>query len=283
MTIHFQTLPPFQTLPTLDGTDIHYYCQIPSCPKAIVVISHGYGGHAGQYIYFTEFLNHEGYGVYAFDHRGHGHSLAPKGHIESYEYFINDLEYLILFIKSAHPDIPIYMFGHSMGGFIAFVYGLLHPETLRGQIFSAPALGAPWGTHLIPSWFWHLGGKYFSKLRIYPLVKRKSCRDPMFEKSLRQDPFALKYATLGFFNQFIYRGINWAAANSASYELPCLILHGKQDRIIPYQSSVRIYSQITAQEKTLKLYEELYHELVQEPERETVMQDIIAWLDHQNN
>jgi len=269
----------YQILPTFDGTDIFYYYQVPASPKAIVVISHGYGGHAGQYTDFAEFLYQNGYGVYAFDHRGHGHSPTPKGQVEDYQHFVSDLDHLVLFIKNAHPKTPIYTFGHSMGGFIVFIYGILHPSTVRGQILSAPALGAPWGTHLIPSWFWHLGGKYFPKLKIYHLVKRQSCRDSVFRRSLRHDPYVLKYSTLGFFDQFIYRGINWAVANSARYQLPCLILHSKQDKIIPYQSSVHIYNRITAKDKTLKLYEKLNHQLVQEPERDQVMQEILTWLD----
>lgn len=269
----------YRNIASFDQTDIFYYRLLPERPKAIVLISHGYGGHSGQYTHLADFLYRHGYGVYALDHRGHGRSPSPKGHIANYQHFIDDLNYLIKFIKKTHPETPLYTFGHSMGGFIAFSYALLHPNNLQGQIFSAPALGAPWGTHLLPSWFWQLSGSYLSELRIYHIIKRPSCRDPLFKQTRRQDPYVLKYATLGFFNEFVHRGIHWASSNSGNYELPCLILHGKQDKIIPYQSSVQIYSQIKAQDKQIRLYEKLNHELIQEPEKELVLQDILTWLN----
>lgn len=269
----------YKILPSFDQTGIFYYSILPKHPKAIIIISHGYGGHSGQYAHLAELLFHQGYAVYALDHRGHGRSPAPKGHIDDYRHFIYDFDQLIKHIKQCHPQTPLYTFGHSMGGFIAFAYALLHPDILKGQIFSAPALGAPWGTGLIPDRFWRLGGKYLSNLRIYHILKRPSCRDPKFKRTSRLDPYTLKYATLGFFNEFIYQGVRWAGSNAESYTVPCLILHGKADKIIPYQSSIRLFSRIGTQDKQLKLYKNLNHELAQEPEKGIVIKDILSWLE----
>jgi lysophospholipase len=93
------------------------------------------------------------------------------------------------------------------------------------------------------------------------------------------DPLVLKYATAGFFYEFIYRGVRFAQENASQYQLPCLFLHGTGDRIIPYQSSPDIFKKISSQDKKLKLYEGLYHELIQEPEQEEVLGDILSWLE----
>lgn len=262
-----------------NGTEIFYRADLPEKPKGIVLISHGYGGHSGQYQHFMDFLSRNGYGVYAYDHRGHGRSRTPKGHLERYELLIEDMSALVQMIKRTHPGVPLFTFGHSMGGFVAFAYGLLQPQTLSGQIFSAPALGMPWGTGWIPEFLFELLGTHLGQLRVYHLVKRQAARDEGFRRALRTDPLALKFATVRFFYEFIHRGIRWVQQNADKYTLPCLFLHGRADKIIPYATSQTVMQQISSTDKTLKLYECLYHELLQEPERDMLMQDILQWLE----
>lgn len=261
------------------GIKIFYRREIPQGARGIVIISHGYGEHAGFYQEFSGFLRMNGYGVYAYDHRAHGHSEEERGHIEQFECFTDDLAEVVKHSRQENPALPLFIFGHSMGGLIAFTYGILHPRDIQGQIFTGSAVGSPWGVNLIPEWLFALGQHFFARARIYPVISRRGSRNKEYSASYRGDPLILRYATLGFFYEFVQRGIPWAQQNAWQYQLPCLILHGKADKIIPYRSSLKIYDQIASKDKKLKVYTGLYHELVQEPEREQVWQDILMWLN----
>lgn len=269
----------YQFITSAQGIKIYYRQMLAKNPKAIVLVSHGYAEHSGFYNPFMEFLTSKGYGVYAMDHRGHGRSEEERGHLEKFESFLEDMDLLVDFIQGAHPKLPLYLFGHSMGGLITFTYGILHPEKLRGQVFSGAAMGRPVGTEWIPGWIFGIAKRGLNRYKVYPVLSRRGTRNLEIRKYSGEDPLVLKYATVGFFCEFIGRGVRFAQKNASRFGVPCLFLHGTDDRIVPYRSSTEIIKKISSQDKELKLYEGLFHELIQEPEREHVMKDILGWLD----
>jgi lysophospholipase len=269
----------YQFITSAQGIKIYFRQKLPTQPKAIVIVSHGYAEHSGFYIPLMEFLASKGYGVYALDHRGHGHSEEERGHLEKFEFFLEDMDAFVDYIQGQHPELPLYLFGHSMGGLISFSYGIFHPEKIHGQIFSGAALGRPEGTEWIPSWVLKGVKRFLNRYKVYPVLSRRGTRNMEIRKYSGGDPLVLKYATAGFFYEFIGRGVRFAQGNAACFSLPCLFLHGTDDRIVPHKSSSNIFEKISSEDKELKFYEGLYHELVQEPEREEVMKDILTWLD----
>jgi len=261
------------------GIRIYYHKQIPPDARGIVLISHGYGEHFGLYEEFMEFLTKNGYGVCAYDHRSQGRSEEQRGQINNFELFIDDMADVVKNLKQEYPDLRLFTFGHSMGALIAFNYGILHPEDIRGQIFTGLAAGRPWGTNFIPGGLFTLLNRFLAGVRIYPALARKGSRNTVFCATLKNDPYVLRYITVGFVYEFIYRGISFAKCNASNYQLSALFLHGKSDKIIPYRASIEIFEKIGSEDKAIKLYEKLYHELVREPERKTVWRDILEWLD----
>ncbi|MBZ4669181.1 MAG: lysophospholipase [Defluviitaleaceae bacterium] len=267
-----------------DGLRIFYRKEVPYKPKGIIVISHGYGEHSGHYLDLANFLVQNGYGVYIIDHRSHGQSEGQRGHIESFFDFISDFHELMSIVRSKHPQDDIFTFGHSMGGLITFIYGLMHSEyDIKGQIFSGPALGAPWGMYKVPLKLYELLGKTIPKAKIYRVIRKRASRNQQYLKEFEADPFDLKYTTVSYLTEFLYRGISWAQQNAGNYNLPCLFLHGKSDKVIPYYRTSEIYDKIQSEDKTLKLYDHCYHELVHEPEREVILSDILDWLEKRMN
>lgn len=266
-------------LETSQAVKVFYREVHPNGEKGIVMICHGYGEHSGYYLDLMQFLVKHSYGVYALDHRGHGRSEEERGHLEKFEFFLEDLDVLVNFAREKHPTLPIYMFGHSMGGLIAFHYGILYPEKLDGQIFSGAAVGMPAGTSFIPGFLFRFLNKRFHHHKIYQVLSHRATRNLELQEKSKADPMLLKYATVGFYYEFIYRGVIGAKKGAGNYRLPCLFLHGRADRIIPCQSSPYIFGRISSQDKELKIYDGLYHELIQEPEREMVLGDILNWLE----
>lgn len=269
----------YEFLEAEDGAKIFYYRVLPAHPKGVVLISHGYGGHSGQYEHVISSLVDNGYAAYAYDHRGHGRSEAERGHADDFSVFITDLNKVVASIKGEFPGVKLFTLGHSMGGLITFLYGIYQPGNVSGQIFAAPALTMPWGTAWIPRALFELAGRYLGRVRIYPIVRRQSSRNLKYREDVAQDPLALHYATVSFFTEFLQHGIRLAQSQASKYQLPSLFLLGTEDKIIPYEPTLKIIERTAALDKRVKLYPGLYHELLQEPEREQVIADILTWLE----
>ncbi len=271
MSLNYQTL-------SLNNYNLFYYKNVPNDAKAIILIIHGFRGHSGQYEELVKYLNMNNYGVYGFDQRGHGRSAELPGYVDNFEDFIVDIKHMIALMKANETSLPIFTVGHSMGGLTSFIYGALYPETINGQVFSAAALTLPFGVRFIPKIFFRLLKK-FPKFKIYPVIKRKSSRNKEFSKHLKNDPYAIKYATTGLLYEFLFKGIGMMKNYKDKYKVPCLLIHGNKDKIIPFQSSTNIYGALSIDNKTLIIYDGLYHELLQEPERRKIFRDLTKWLD----
>lgn len=112
-------------------------------PRAVLQISHGMAEHAGRYVRFAEACAAAGLAVYAHDHRGHGASVdaaTPRGHYADHAGWskvVGDLATVQGHLRAAHPELPIFVLGHSMGSFIARAHLLTHGHELAGAILSA--------------------------------------------------------------------------------------------------------------------------------------------------
>src|SRR3989442_3524133 len=127
------------------GIPIYYQraAPAPRSPGGVVLIAHGYAEHLGRYRAFVAHLTGRGFATAAVDHRGHGRSGGPRGHCRTFADFVADLRTLADMTERWWPDVPRLLFGHTIGGLIAFLYLLRHPETVRAGALSAPAFRVP--------------------------------------------------------------------------------------------------------------------------------------------
>ena len=131
------------TVKANDGLELS--CALYECdePKAIIQVIHGATEHKGRYDNFCEFLNNLGYCVIASDNRGHGKSVDSKyflGHFDSCEQIVQDQYEITKYVRSLHPDAPLYLFGHSFGSLLARMYIQQHDAeveklVLTGTVF----------------------------------------------------------------------------------------------------------------------------------------------------
>lgn len=263
------------TIKAFDGIDLHYEKDIPQSPKCIILIIHGVAEHLGRYSYVKDRLNSFGYGVYRFDNRGHGKSGGARGHINNFKEFILDADRIVDLIQLEYPSIPIYMLGHSMGGFIAASYAVSFPGKLQGQILSGAATNKiPMKTSLKS-----INLKYLLRGKVPNSLSHLVCTDLSVVRAYEDDPLVLKETSLKLMNQFINRGIPWLLERLSSYTSPCLILHGEEDKIVPKSFSEHFYKEIYSSDKELKIYPGLYHEIFNEPTKETILEDIHQWIE----
>ncbi|NMA84162.1 MAG: alpha/beta hydrolase [Epulopiscium sp.] len=266
---------------TNDGLQIFYQREVPYNPKGIIAICHGYSEHSFMYQNTMAMLVDAGYGVYALDQRGNGRSQGEKGDIEKFEDFIEDFYTFIQRIQDQNKNVPIYTLGHSMGGLVSFLYALQHTNQIAGQIFVGPAWGPPWGLQRITTPRYEKLLKAFSDAKLHRIFQGPTCRDKEHVQRCKDDSYRLQSSTIRFFYEFLYRGLLMADAAFENYNLPCLILHGTGDKVIPYEHSIAAYHRLGSEDKTLKLCEGCYHELLHEPERGIIHQLILRWLKQQ--
>jgi alpha-beta hydrolase superfamily lysophospholipase len=246
----------------------------------VVVIAHGAGEHSGRYEHVAERLVGEGYAVYAVDHRGHGRSAGPRAYIDRMDNVVADLDRVVLRAREDHPGVPLFLLGHSMGGTVSLCYALRHQDRLDGLVLSGPLAAleaAPPALRMVARTLSVL----IPRLPVIGVDSSLVSRDPAVVEAYNADPLvhhgklsARTAAELG-------AAIESFESRVPEIKLPTLILYGAADGICPTEGSVMLGRRIGASEVTVKSYPGLYHEILNEPEREQVMDDLCAWLrDH---
>jgi alpha-beta hydrolase superfamily lysophospholipase len=262
-----------------DGVDIFCKKDIPDNPRAVIVIVHGFAEHLARYGNFVQKLNDAQIACFRFDNRGHGRSGGIMLHVESYNEYINDADLIVQKAKSEFLELPLFMFGHSMGGFIAAIYGEKHKDRLAGQILSGAVTDEPPQSNPVLKAVIKILNAICPKLRIKNDLSFLVSRDTEVVNKYRNDPLIHNKATVSFFNQFIIEGIIYLKSNIKEYKHSCLILHGKEDKLAKCKSSENFYNNISSKDKSIKIYDNLYHEILNEPEKDIVINDILIWLN----
>ncbi len=264
-----------------DGTAIFWKGCIPDhSPKAVVHVMHGYAEHIDRYGNVVNELVPAGYAVIGNDHRGHGKSEGKRGHVQSFQEFIDDeKQFRRDVIKKQFPGIPYFVLGHSMGSLIAMNYVEQDAEGIRGLVLSGT--GSRPGTD-IPKILLTVT-KILSK--ILPAVHVKSPLPPEFisrdkdvVKAYIDDPLVYNVITprLAYeMNRYVVIG----AENAFKIKIPVLIQLGSRDTAFSGQQE--LFEMIGAKDKTFLRYDGLKHEVYNEliEDRTRVLADLRHWLD----
>jgi len=261
------------------GVRIFYQRWIPEACDRVMVIAHGLGEHSGRYGNVVEYFTPRGFAVYALDHRGHGRSGGKKGHIGSFDEYLDDLDRLVRIAASDEEGKPLFLVGHSLGGLIALSYALTRPERLDGLIVSSSALKLAVD---VPAWKAVLG-KFFS--RFIPTFTMGNelnpddvSRDAAVVAAYKADPLVHDRVSARFFQEFV-GAMERAHRDAHKLALPSLVLQAGADRLVDPDGSRAFYAKITHKDKALKVYEGLYHEIYNEAERGEVFADMEQWLE----
>jgi len=250
-------------------------------PRASVVILHGLCEHSGRYNEVAEFLATHGYAVDTFDLRGHGKSEGIKSYIESFDNYLKDLDVFLDRVGLRLPDMPVFLLGHSMGGEICSMYCITRQPDIRGVILSAPSVKISKDISPFLQKISSMLSKFFPKRPTIKLETAALSRDPEVLKRRDNDPLVYQGKILLRTGAEILRATKLIQAQMEKISLPLLILHGTEDRFADVEGSKMLYAGVKERDKTLKLYEGLFHEIMNEPEKEQVLDDIVTWMnDH---
>jgi acylglycerol lipase len=245
--------------------------------RASLVICHGVNSHGGQYLRAAEEFASRGFSVTALDLRGRGKSEGERFYIDSIDDYVSDLSQAIELGRSRHPELPMYLLGHSAGGVTSVTYALDHQDRLDGLICESFAFRvyAPnfalklleGASHVLPH------------AHVLRLKMEDFSRDPDWVAQLNADPLTLgEVQPVQTVASFARAGERFEREFSR-ITLPVFILHGTADKATRPDGSQEFFDKAGSADKTLKLYEGHYHDLLNDFGREQVMDDIVAWIE----
>jgi len=248
-------------LQAADGTEI-FYRTWPALQQArgIVVLVHGMGEHSGRYSQVAQFLAQRGLVTYALDQRGHGLTSGEKGTVGRFDDFLDDLAAFVTLAVGQHPGLPLVMLGHSMGGLIATAYVLERPLAPDYLVLSGPAI--------VP---------------IFDPAERsidptRLTRDPEAWRSYLEDPLVLRERVQDGLYTALAHGLGLLVERAAGIRMPVLLIHGEAD-VLCSAEGARLYLQgASSPDVTLLVYPEGRHEMLNEINRDDVLEDLWSWL-----
>jgi len=261
------------------GTRIYYQSWMPPRKvKAVLVIAHGIGEHGGRYAHVADYFTKRDFAVWAYDFRGHGRSEGKRGHVDSFDDYLDDLGQMIRIAKDHSPGVKMFLLGHSLGGLIAPLYAEKHAGDVDGLIASGPALREKMRISPVSAFM----AKLFSG--VLPTFTSGTGLDPNLlshdkeiVRKYVEDPLVHKVATARWFTEY-RRAQEETMLLADKFTLPCLIIQGGADGIVDPTVATELYRRVKGPDKTLKVYDGFYHESLNEIGKETVLADIDNWL-----
>jgi len=246
-------------------------------PRAAVVMCHGVYSHGGQYLWPGTQFAAAGLAAFALDLRGRGKSEGARYFVDDVADYVADVASVIALAKSRHPGLPVFLLGHSAGGVVSCSYALDHQAEIAGLVcesfaFKVPAPDAALAVIKGLS-------RVFPRLPVLKLKNEDFSRDPIAVRILNSDPLTLNEVQPAKTVAALVRANERLRREFPRITLPVLILHGTADRATMASGSQLFFDTAGSTDKTLKLYDGHYHDLLNDVGKETVLADIRAWID----
>jgi alpha-beta hydrolase superfamily lysophospholipase len=266
------------SFPTTDGLTMRGFSLFPkeNC-KAVIALIHGMGEHSLRYLHVAQFFANHGIATMGIDLRGHGKSDGKRGHTPNYDSLMNDIEKFLGKVKKEFPNLPLIIYGHSMGGNLTLNYLFRRQPNLNAAIVTSPYLKLAFEP---PKWKVVLG-----KLSagIVPTLSQPTglettaiSRDKKVVKAYEVDELVHDKITSAFFVNVHIAG-PYAIENAAKIKTPLLLMHGLEDQLTSPEGTKEFMLNAGAN-VTVKYWPGLFHEIHNEPEQEEVLQTELNWL-----
>jgi lysophospholipase len=244
--------------------------------KANIVIIHGVGEHSGRYVETAEKLFDLGFNIYTGDLTGHGLSDGLKVYIESVDDYMDNVDF---FISRVLNDKPMFILGHSMGGLIVLYYMLFNKErNIRGIIASSPYIKDKIKIPAIKYYVGKTAAAIFPKLKIESGLKGEMvCRDKAIVLQYDNDELNCSKVTARWFVE-VEKARYKLLEQQTNFDTPCLILQAGEDLAVDANGVQQFYQTISSQDKEFVLYDNFYHEILNDPEKYKVIEKINQWI-----
>jgi acylglycerol lipase len=272
------------TLKTSDGIELNWRSWQADSPTAVIVLIHGLADHSARFEQIGQFLSKHNWTVYACDLRGHGLSSdghqAGRVHVDRFSDYAEDVKAMLSLAKQRHHELPVVLLGHSMGGLISLTYALNHPQEMDGLLLSSPLLGV------------HEDGRPPALLKLLArllasikpsllfssnLDSSSVSRDPEVVSAYIDDPLVSEKVSARWFVECAL-AIDDIQSRAAELKVPTLLMQSGDDRLVDPQAAPRWVKGAPHHLITLRVWDELFHEMFNEPEKEKVYDYVLEWL-----
>ncbi len=246
--------------------------------NAVVLVVHGLGEHCGRYRNVVNHLVPLGYAIYGLDHIGHGRSEGMREFVEHFEDYADTLAIYYNMVKDWKTGKPIFLLGHSMGGLIATHYLLDHQADFKGAVISAPSIKVSDSISQATITMGKILAVLAPKVGLLALNANHISRDPEVVAAYVNDPLVFHGKTPARLAAEMLKAMLRVTAEVDKITLPFIVVQGSQDKLVDPAGAQMLYDRASSKDKVLKIYEGLYHEVFNEPERAQVLKDVETWL-----
>jgi len=264
-----------------DGTQMFlaFYRPDNDKPRALMIVLHGLGSHAGDFRELGKYFAEQGFGVFIPDLRGFGHYSGLKGHVMNFDEYVEDIQNLVMLAKDRYLNNIVFVFGSSLGGLNAVRYANKYYKEIDGIMLHCPGVAQNLDIGVGKK----IAGNLLSLLNVKRYVPsdinhEDATRNPKVIKDMETDPLRFEMVT----PRFGIEGLKAAEEgfhSAASITLPVLLQQAGADKLVDPIRSREFFDALSSKDKTWKLYDGLYHQLHNEPEKDQVLSDMTAWLE----
>ena len=264
-----------------DGTRLRLRSWRPRQPRAVLLLLHGLAEHSGRYEHVGARFAGSGYAVHAVDHRGHGRSAGRRVHVTHFADYLDDVDALRAAAAESDPSLPQVLVGHSQGGLVALTSVLERGESLAGAIVSSPLLGVHADARASPA----LAAAAQVLSVVWPGIllpnhvdPSRLSHDPEVGRAYAADPLVSRHVSPRWFTSVV-GAIRGAHERAPALARPVLLMVSGADRIADPEAAMRFAARAPARHLEVVRFEGLYHEMFNEPEKETVFRRMEEWLE----
>jgi alpha-beta hydrolase superfamily lysophospholipase len=252
----------------------------PDIPRrAILIILHGLKDHSSRYSELASATVKRGFVVSAFDHRGHGRSQGKRAYVNRFDDYLADLRTFITMVREKDPGLPLFIFGHSMGGTMTTIAVIKRVADFQGVVLSAAALVPGKGVSSTLIRVTRVLGAIAPQLPLMNLPNERFSRDRKVVDAMSADPLIYQKNGPVRTAAQLLNAMRYIKIGMRDFTAPVLILHGDADQLTNPQGSRALLTRCESTDKALKVYPGLVHDLVHEPEKDRVISDIAGWLE----
>jgi lysophospholipase len=264
-----------------DGTRLFFRRVAPAQgarARARVLVVHGFAEHSGRYSHVLRGLAERGHDAWAIDLRGYGRSDGGRGCVKRFDDYLEDLTALV---QTATQDrtVPAFLLGHSMGGLVASRFIQERPSGIRGLVLSSPFFRVKMPVPAVKRGAAHILSAVLPRFTLPTnLDPQHLSRDPEVGKAYMADPLVFGTATTRWFTETMAAQARAFAAAPAT-RTPVLLVHGAADNLVDPEGSREWFEHLGSPDKTLRLWPELRHEILNEPEKAEVLALMADWME----
>lgn len=250
--------------------------------RSFIFICHGFGEHCSRYQWLAETLTEQGFLVFAHDHVGHGNSHGERAQISNFDIYVRDVFHHVDKVTANNSGLPIFLFGHSMGGAISVLAAMQRPEFFTGIVLSAPAIMAnPETATACKVFFGKIAACLCPSVQVVPPIDPKVLsHDSAQVMAYKNDPLIWHRGMKAGWASQMLNTMSKITDQMHTFEWPFIVLQGDADELTMCEGAIRLEEKAKSNDKTIKIYRGYYHELLNEVRRdaEVVMKDIVQWI-----